>query len=54
MDKDIKVILSLLAERISLADSVEEAYNIVAKAAVLEGLDMPTYHEARDEKYGTP
>jgi hypothetical protein len=50
MAYETKVILALLAERIANADSAEEAYEVITKAASVEGLQLPTYEEARKPK----
>lgn len=47
MAYETKVILAMLADRIALADSAEEAYNVVVRAASVEGLDLPDYENAR-------
>jgi len=49
MAYETKVILSALAERVSLAESVKEAYHVIARAASAEGLKLPTYEEMRTE-----
>jgi len=43
---ETKVILKLLAEAITNAETLEEAYNAVAGAASVEGMAMPSYEEA--------
>ncbi|MCL2618306.1 MAG: hypothetical protein FWD98_04535 [Defluviitaleaceae bacterium] len=45
MAYETKVILALLAERISQAASVEEAYKVVAPAASVEGMQLPGFEE---------
>ena len=50
MAYETKVILALLAERVSKADTVEEAYNVIAKAANIEGVKLPTYEQAKEDK----
>jgi hypothetical protein len=50
MAYETKVILALLADRIANADSAKEAYEVIAKAASVEGLELPKYEEARKEK----
>ena len=42
---ETKVILSLLARHIAKAESLEEAYEAVAEAANVEGLDLPSFQE---------
>jgi len=49
MSYETKVILSTLAERISLATTVKEAYQAIARAANTEGLKLPTYEEMQAE-----
>ncbi|MCL2575908.1 MAG: hypothetical protein FWE33_05690 [Defluviitaleaceae bacterium] len=45
MAYETKVILTLLAEYIGRAATVEEAYECVVKAANVEGLKLPSYAE---------
>jgi hypothetical protein len=45
MAYETKVILMLLAQQIGKAKSIKEAYTLVAKAASVEGLVLPTYEE---------
>jgi len=42
---ETKVILTLLAEYVGRAETVEEAYNVIVKAANVEGLELPSYEE---------
>ncbi|MCL2574402.1 MAG: hypothetical protein FWE34_07625 [Defluviitaleaceae bacterium] len=49
MAYETKVILSLLADHIGKAKSVKEAYNVVVKAANVEGLKLPSYEEFQKE-----
>ncbi|MCL2378942.1 MAG: hypothetical protein FWC77_07435 [Defluviitaleaceae bacterium] len=49
MAYETKVILTMLAEYIGRAKSVEEAYNFVVKAANAEGLQLPSYAEFQKE-----
>lgn len=50
MAYETKVILTLLAERISNADTVEEAYDVIVNAASIEGLQLPTFEESSRKK----
>ena len=45
MAYETKVILMMIAESIGKAKSLKEAYDFVAKAASVEGLQLPTYEE---------
>jgi len=45
MAYETKAIFSLLADSIAKAKSVKEAYNVVARAANVEGVKLPTYDE---------
>ena len=45
MAYETKVILMLLAQRIVLAESVKEAYNVIATAASVEGVQLPSFEE---------
>ena len=49
MAYETKVILSLLAQYVSKAQTLEEAYDAIVKAASVEGLKLPSYTEARQE-----
>ena len=49
MAYETKVILTMLADRVARADSLEEAYNCITKAACVEGMKLPDYEEARKE-----
>jgi len=49
MAYETKVILTLLAEYIGRAETVEEAYECVVKAANVEGLQLPSYEEFREQ-----
>jgi hypothetical protein len=46
---ETKVMLRLLTESIGRAKSVKEAYNVVAKAASVEGMKVPSYDEFQAE-----
>ena len=43
MAYETKVILAMLAERISNATSIEEAYEVIRNAANVEGVQLPAY-----------
>jgi len=45
MALETKVILKLLTEAIGRASTIEEAYKIVAGAAEVEGVNVPSYEE---------
>lgn len=50
---ETKVILAMLAERISNATSIEEAYEVIRNAANVEGVQLPAYRDVirqREEK----
>ncbi|MCL1878532.1 MAG: hypothetical protein FWF80_06715 [Defluviitaleaceae bacterium] len=49
---ETKVLLNLLADGIGKSKSLKEAYNVVEKAANVEGVNLPTYDEyiAEQEK----
>ena len=47
MAYETKVILSLLAQQVAKAKSLEEAYMAIADAANVEGLSLPDYDEAQ-------
>jgi len=49
MAYETKVILQQLAERIVVADTLEEAYGAVQRAASVEGVKLPTYDEYKKE-----
>jgi len=42
---ETKAIFSLLADSIGRAKSAKEAYNIVVRAANVEGVNLPSYDE---------
>ena len=46
MALETKVILSLLLDGVAKSENLEEAYDIVANAARVEGLKVLTYEEA--------
>jgi len=50
MALETKVILRMLVTSIGKAKTVKEAYEIVAEAANVEGLDVPSFEEFR-KKY---
>ena len=45
MASETKVILTLLAEYVGRAKTVEEAYEVIVKAANVEGVELPNYEE---------
>ena len=45
MAYETKVILTLLAEYVGRAKTVEEAYDVIVKAANVEGVELPSYKE---------
>ena len=49
MAYETKVILTLLADRIANAKTVEEAYNVIVRAASVEGLKLPSYKEFKEQ-----
>ena len=49
MAYETKAIFSLLANSIGRTKSVREAYNVVVKAANVEGVRLPTYEEFIEE-----
>ena len=49
MALETKVILTTLAERIAIADTVKEAYGAVQRAANVEGMQLPPYEEFKSE-----
>jgi len=49
MAYETKVILTMLAEYIGRAETIEEAYNFVVKAANAEGLALPSYDEFQEQ-----
>jgi len=49
MSFEAKVILKLLARQIAMAETPKEAYNAIADAASVEGMQLPTYEEYRKQ-----
>ena len=49
MAYETKVILTLLAQKIAQVQSAREAYSLIARAANVEGLKLPSYDELRKE-----
>ena len=45
MALETKIIIKLLAEAIGRAKTIEEAYTILADAADVEGISLPSYEE---------
>ena len=50
MASETKVILALLADRIANTDNLKEAYEVIVKAASVEGMQLPPYEEARAKR----
>ena len=50
MAYETKVILALLADRIANTDDLREAYEVIVRAASVEGMKLPPYEEARTKK----
>ena len=49
MAYETKVILASLAERVAIANSAEEAYGAIQRAASVEGVKLPPFSEYRSE-----
>jgi len=49
MAYETKVILTLLAQQIGNAESVQEAYEYVVRAASVEGVQLPSFEEWKKE-----
>ena len=49
MAYETKVILRMLANQIALAETMEQAFEMVRTAAQVEGLTIPEYEEVRRE-----
>ncbi|MCL2215459.1 MAG: hypothetical protein FWB91_00435 [Defluviitaleaceae bacterium] len=49
MAYETKVILTALAERIALAETVREAYGAVQRAANVEGANLPPFDDFKKE-----
>ena len=47
MAYETKVLLSTLAASISRAETIEEAYSVIVDAANVEGMQIPSYEEAK-------
>jgi len=45
---ETKMLMSLLSDSVGRANSVREAYNIIAKAANVEGITLPSYDDFRE------
>jgi len=45
MAYETKAIFSLLAQSVARAKTIKEAYNIIAMAANVEGMKLPSYDE---------
>jgi hypothetical protein len=46
---ETKVILKLLADSIARAESIEEAYSYVSRAASAEGMTLPSFEDCVKE-----
>jgi len=44
-----KAILNVIANQVACAESLEEAYIFIAEAANVEGLEVPSYEEAKNK-----
>jgi len=49
MAYETKVILTLLAEYVGRAETVEEAYTVIVRAANVEGVKLPSYEEFQEQ-----
>ena len=49
MAYETKVILMLLAQQVGRAKTIKEAYTIIAAAANVEGVKLPTFEEFQKE-----
>ena len=49
MAYETKVILTLLAQQVAQAQSVREAYALIARAANVEGVQLPGYDDLKKE-----
>jgi len=49
MAYDTKLIVKLIAQGIAKCDTVKEAYRYVKNAASVEGMELPTYEEMKEE-----
>ena len=49
MAYETKVNLMLLAQQIAKCETIEEAYNAIAMAANVEGMNLPTFEEFKRE-----
>jgi len=50
MAYETKVILKLLANAIGNAETIEEAYEVIAEAASVEDLTLPSYDEVIERR----
>ena len=46
---ETKVLLSLLADAVAKTDNVKAAYEVIARAANVEGVQLPSYDEKRKQ-----
>ena len=49
MAYETKVILRMLANQVALAETIEQAFELIRTAAQVEGLTIPDYEEVRRE-----
>ena len=49
MAYETKVILRMLANQVALAETTEQAFEMIRSAAQVEGLTIPGYEEVRKE-----
>ena len=49
MAYETKIILMLLAQQVGRAKTIKEAYTIIAAAANVEGMILPTFEEFQKE-----
>ena len=49
MAYDTKVILTMMAQAIAQSKNLEEAYMFIARAANVEGVQLPTYYDMLKE-----
>ena len=49
MAYETKVILTMLAEYVGRAETLEEVYDFIVQAANVEGLKLPSYEEFQEK-----
>ena len=49
MSYETKVILTMLAEYVGRAETLEDAYEFIVQAANVEGLKLPSYEEFKEK-----